>query len=174
MKVIAQAQVPSAPSFIQIAHVAATTPGKMLGIFEFVLIAGALGLYAVKRKSAVWKLGVAAFVVAVAACLYFLVPTTYAHPDWATRAWAQQVYVSTVALQAKHVPVPGNAQQLDRQLKRCTGHTLANTKDAWGRGFRIMSYKDSSGTQYRVVSAGADGRFGSKDDIAYPQTAGKR
>jgi|GEM_PF-3221315 len=41
--------------------------------------------------------------------------------------------------------------------------------DGWYHEFRIVSHKDGKNTDYQVISAGPDGKFGTIDDIAYPR-----
>lgn len=163
MRIMAQTEVPANPSFMHLAYIAATQVGSPLGVVTDVLIVGLVVYYLIQRKSWVWKTGLVVAMIAAGFLPSAVLPVRYSHPEGITRMWARTIHSRIERLQQDHKPVSTSVLQLQRDCSM-----IKHTRDVWGLRFRVTSDKEGKETKYRVVSAGRDGEFNTKDDICYP------
>lgn len=166
MKIYAQSEVPAKMPYLHLAYVAASTVSNPIFGSLIVIITLLIAYYRFQSKP--WtrrgKLVTAAFVLAGIAL--FCIEGPPAHPEMMSALRAKDIHRRIMYLNREGQKVPSTASAILRGSY--TDKDAA--QDAWGRDFRISKYTEDSETQYRIISAGKDGKFGSSDDITWPRT----
>lgn len=170
MKLIAQSVVPSKPTYLHLAYIAASSKHDSYVIGPLVIfIAILIALYQRQSKPKLWKplltLGIG---VVVAASMY-LQPVTYRHPQAMSHHRAERLFRAISYHHEQGEPMPSSVQEMRKKWKL----EKEDIQDVWNRDLRVVDYHQDKEVPYRVVSAGMDGRFSTDDDISYPTLDGK-
>ncbi len=176
MKIIAQSSVPSRMSYHHLGYTAATSnassallkPGALVIIIGFLLllrrIRGSQPMSFTLRRSG--KLFWAAMAIVGIGVLIIVAGYTPGgrplHPEAMT--YSRAVHIAT---EMKERGLKGEAIPEDLPSLR-EAWQLGAVRDAWDREMTIRKEIQNDRMLYLVVSAGADGRFDTDDDIVCP------
>lgn len=166
MRIVAQTEVPVNPSFMHLAYVSATQPNGFGS--ASILILGIVAYYFIQKKKWPWKVGLLALVIAASAVWLQYAPVHYQYPAWVSESRAEEIRIAVDDLRYHGKPVP---QDLD-QLELKSGARFESKRDAWGHRYRITRSGTGRDVDYRIVSAGKDGKFGTSDDLRFPRERG--
>ena len=173
MELIGSSLVPVNPvPYAHLGYVSALPPGSRdlgsLGsvvgpVYSLGVLAGVAGLLLLRRSRLAGILGAALAGLCLAAgwgITNYAGTYSYDDPAWATGHLQQRVVWA-----AQSCPWPDRLTDAEAlrggffQLKE------AHFRDGWHRPFRLQAVASKGKVDFTVTSAGADGHFGSRDDI---------
>lgn len=184
MKIISQSTVAHRPPYFHLAYLAAThtvPAGSLLGVGVLTLLLGCvLSLRFVRRnatgkragpvalalrngspRSLVWGLVSLAAGATIVLLSYQAGKTRYVYPEDLTRLRMYFLSDHIEERSAEGEPIPGDLPTLAVQW----GLSQSEIQDAWSLEMRLTKTTVKEGTEYGLVSAGKDRRFGTGDDL---------
>jgi hypothetical protein len=196
MKIIAQSEVPPKVPYIHLGYLAATSRGINAGLLGTGLAIVILGIFAARKYHVVWSgdleanidkklLGRTASFLAVMIGLLLLLlslfmgPVTRPHAGTITRLnmkhidFTMEVYLKDVSSDHSNQPAlnPGSylGTNISNGLRYWPDFPKDNSRaltDGWDHAMSFDFFPSSNHWNIRITSAGADGQFGTQDDIS--------
>ena len=163
MKLIAQSLVPAQVPYIHIGYLAGVntelSKNQVTSLYAIV-VAGALLVISLRRVRLLWKLIAVAACCAAVAVVLFAVPWQRSYKDPAHMTRYRSLTLA-VAMYQHEGPFPTDLGE----LQRVTGLDRKSLTDGWKRDLRVVAKTIQGKESHSVVSAGADGAFGTADDM---------
>jgi hypothetical protein len=192
MKIVGQSTLANGTPYIHLGYTAATYTQPQMKLLGGGLVAVLLGaamafrlvsgktksessaLILVRRKSRKFLLGGMALIIA--GCICVVLAVTYgeelpSNPELDTHGRGYELLREVAELREQGKPVPSDIALLGRSHRAPYDGWARH--DAWGNLMRLVKKTDADGSDvYSVLSAGADGKFDTDDDVHISRDTG--
>lgn len=162
MKVVAQSEVPAKPAFYHLAYGASIVENDIWPPF-IILAAVAVLIFQKLNSKRLWGMLVTLCVgLGMIIGIHYWAESNRLHRSDRTRVMGLHSIITNKLRNGEKIPLTLT------DMRKQWGISETLIRDRWGHEPMLYTYKKNGKSGFRVISAGPDGKFMTRDDIAYP------